>query len=84
MTRYTVVWSKGAQDESMEIWMAAQDRRDVTAAIDAMDRQLAVDASLQGIEIREGLRALVVPPIKVLFSVREADRIVEIAKVRRA
>jgi hypothetical protein len=60
------------------------DRADVTAAVDLIDRQLAEDAPIQGAELSEGLRALVAPPLKVIFSVREGDRIVEVLRVRRA
>jgi plasmid stabilization system protein ParE len=83
MTRYTVVWAAAAQGELTEIWINARDRNEVTAAVRALDHQLAGDAPLQGADVSEGLRALVVPPLKVLFAVREADRIVEVLLVRR-
>jgi len=82
MTRYTVVWPQGAQDELAELWLASSDRRAVTAAIDWLDRELGEDAPGKGIELREGLRALLVPPLRVLFVVREADRVVEVLRVR--
>ena len=83
MTRYTVVWAEADQGELTEIWLNSRDRNEVTAAVRALDHQLASDAPLQGADVSEGLRALVVPPLKVLFAVREADRIVEVLLVRR-
>ncbi len=83
MTRYTVVWPQGAQDELAEMWLSSADRTAVTAAVDWLDRELAEDAPSKGIELREGLRALFVPPLRVLFAVREADRVVEVLRIRR-
>ena len=83
MIRYTVVWLKGAQDELTEIWIDASDRNVVAIAADAIDLQLAEDANAKGIEISEGLRAFFAPPLRVLFAVREADRVVEVLRVRR-
>ena len=71
MTRYTVVWPEDIEDEVAELWLDATDRNKVTAAVDAIDKQLAFDAPQQGDELSEGLRALLVPPVKVLFSVNE-------------
>lgn len=83
MIRYTVVWPSGSEDELAQIWIHAQDRLAVTAAADAIDQQLSVDALTKGIELSEGLRALFAPPLRVLFAVREDDRIVEVLRVRR-
>jgi len=82
MTRYTVVWPQGVQDELVELWLASADRRAVTAAVDWLDRELAEDAPSKGIELREGLRAIFLPPLRVLFAVREPDRVVEVLRVR--
>lgn len=67
MTRYTVAWPEATQDELIDLWLPAPDRNEVTAAVHAIDQQLAEDAPLQGAELSEGLRALLVPPLKVLF-----------------
>jgi hypothetical protein len=83
MTRYTVVWPESLEDELAEVWLESTDRNEVTSAVASIDKQLAVDATEQGDELSEGLRALLVPPLKVLFTVRESDRIVEVVRVRR-
>lgn len=79
---YTVVWTKSAQSELAELWLNSSDRAAVTAAANVIDQTLRVDASAMGIAISEGLRALFAPPIRVLFAVRDADRIVEVLGVR--
>ncbi len=81
MTRYTVVWLESARDELTALWMNQPLRRSVTQASDEIDRELADDASTKGRELRDGYRFLLVFPIKVLFRVRENDRIVEVLKV---
>lgn len=83
MTRYTVTWVEEAQDELARIWMETSDPKEVTLAANAIDRELALDPSRKGLPISEGLRALSIPPLCVLFSVRELDRLVEVARVRR-
>lgn len=81
MTRYTVIWVQSAQNELAELWMNAHDRRAVSAAADAIDQILALDATEQGVDLAEGLRALFVPPLKVIFSRRGEDRMVEVLRV---
>lgn len=83
MTRYTVVWVQSAEDELMEIWLAAADKQQVSSAADALDQTLALDAAKKGIEIAEGLRAAFLSPLKLLFTVRDEDRIVEVLRVLR-
>ncbi|MEX0712682.1 MAG: type II toxin-antitoxin system RelE/ParE family toxin [Pirellulales bacterium] len=82
MTRYSVVWPKSAQHELADLWLSAQDRGAVTAAADEIDRQLAEDAPDKGVELSEGMRAFFAPPLRVLFAVRNEDRVVEVLRVR--
>jgi mRNA-degrading endonuclease RelE of RelBE toxin-antitoxin system len=83
MTRYTVVWPKGARDELAELWLNAPHRDAVTAAANIIDFELSQDAATKGIEVAEGLRALFVLPLRVLFTVDDGNRLVEVARVRR-
>ena len=83
MTRYTVVWVQSVEDELVEIWLASEDRNEITAATNSIDHELRNDADLKGDEVSEGLRALNAPPIRVVFTVRADDRVVEIVSVRR-
>ena len=82
MTRYTVVWVEQAQYDLADAWLNAPDRARVTAAAFAVDQELSADAGTKGIEQSEGLRALVNSPLRVLFSVRDDDRVVEVLRVR--
>jgi hypothetical protein len=83
MTRYTVVWVESALNELADIWLAAHDRAIVTAATVQIDRELSEDANNKGVEVREGLRAFFSPPLRILFNVRDADRIAEVLRVKR-
>jgi hypothetical protein len=82
MSRYTVTWLKGTENRLIEIWMRTADKQAVTTAANAIDARLAKDPANQGSEVGEGLRSLYVPPLHVLFSVREPDRLVEVVSVR--
>ena len=82
MTRYTVIWVEDASDELAEIWMAALDRNAIAAAANVIDAELAEDAELKGGPLREGLRVVAHPPLRVLYSVNLDDRIVEVAWVQ--
>ncbi len=82
MIRYTVVWLKESQDELAEIWMAARTRDAVTAAAHLIDQQLSEDAASKGVELSEGLRAFFAPPLRIIFTARADDRIVEVLRVK--
>jgi hypothetical protein len=41
-----------------------------------------VNPTTKGVELSEGLRALSQPPLRVLFSVNDLDRLVEVLRVR--
>ena len=81
MTRYTVVWVQSAEDELVEVWLAAEDRNAVTRATHVIDQELGSDASSKGEEISEGLRSLNVPPLRAIFTVSTKDRLAEVVRV---
>jgi plasmid stabilization system protein ParE len=82
MTRFTVVWSQPTQNRLAGIWVGAADRNAVTAAANAIDVELASDPASKGTTVHEGLRALHIPPLHVMFSVDEADRLVRVVSVQ--
>jgi hypothetical protein len=82
MNRYTVTWLREVECDLALLWVGALDRGAVTAAADAIDAELAVDPERKGDAVSEGLRSLSVPPLYELFTVREADRVVEVVRVR--
>lgn len=84
MTRYTVVWHNDARDQLAELWVNASDRQSVTLAANAIDRHLANAAESKGIGVEGDLRQVVIPPLRLLFSVSEADRMVKILDVASA
>ena len=81
MTRYTVVWVQSVEDELVDLWLASNDRNQVTAATHAIDKELGTDAELKGNDLAEGLRAINVPPLRVIFTVSRDDRRVEVVRV---
>ena len=46
------------------------------------DRHLADAPLTKGVELREGLRAFFAPPLRVLYSVRDDDRVAEVLRVK--
>lgn len=83
MTRYTVVWARDAVNDVADLWLVAGDRDEIALASHRIQQDLAADATAKGVEVSEGLRALNVPPLRILFSVREDDRVVEVLCVKR-
>jgi hypothetical protein len=82
MTKYTVTWHDRAQDQLARLWTDLPDRVGITRAADAIDAELKYDPDRQGTPEPDGLRSLYIPPLQVLFAVRELDRIVEVLVVR--
>jgi len=81
---YTVLWRQTATDQLAEIWIAASDRADIGASVEAIDSLLSTDPlSDLTRELAEGLRTATVLPLRVIYEVQAADRIVDVATVRR-
>jgi mRNA-degrading endonuclease RelE of RelBE toxin-antitoxin system len=81
MIKYTVTWRESAQQDLARIWLDSSDRRQITTATNEIDRTLGRDALEKGMILSQFSRELIVEPIKVLFTVNDDDRIVEIFKV---
>jgi hypothetical protein len=81
MSRYTVASLPEAEDDLASIWMAAEDRHQVTAAADAADRLLAENPMRDSVFLSEQLRRRDVPPLRFYFEIREDDRVVIITNV---
>jgi hypothetical protein len=82
MNRYTVTWLKEVEGDLARLWIGAPDRHSVSAAADAIDADLAREAERKGTPVSEGLQSLYVSPLYVLFTVREADCLVEVVSIR--
>ncbi len=72
---YEVIWGPLAEGQLAAVWLAATNRRAVTAAAAEVDRGLARDPLRAG-EARESSvrRVVVVPPLGVAFEVIEDDK----------
>ena len=81
--KYTVVWVPSAQQRLAAIWLAATDRRAVTAAADRIDKWLAVDPATRGTAVYGTTRELTVPPLGVEFEIMDDDRMVNVLSVWR-
>lgn len=81
MSGYTVVWEQDAVDELAELWMKAPDRTAIAKATAEIDASLLERPERKGQAVAEGLRKLVCRPLTAFYSVRPADRTVEIAMV---
>jgi hypothetical protein len=81
--RYTVAWSPDAERDLAEIWLAAGDRAEVTAAGDKIDAALRADAHLQGESRHVAIRILFMPLLAIDFEVSVEDRIARLLTVWR-
>lgn len=82
MMRFTVTWHREAEEELAKIWVQASGRNEISAAVQAIDVALSSDAGEKGESLAEGLRSFNAPPLRVLFVIRHADRIVQVELVR--
>jgi hypothetical protein len=81
--KYTVRWSRTAEDELTLIWMQAADRAVVTAAAEAIDRRLAASPETEGESREDGLRILFDAPLAATYEVDSRTREVRVAHVWR-
>ncbi len=81
--RFAVVWMEMALDELAQIWIDADDKRDVTQAGNRIDLELAIDPDAKGEPDQVGVRVLSVPPLEVAFVVLRDDRLVRVTYVKR-
>jgi len=81
--KFTVSWFPSAEKRLAELWLAAPDKPEVSAASDEIDRLLAISPLDMG-ELRTAkIRYLLVPPLAVYYEVRLLDRLVIVRNVWR-
>ena len=78
--RYTVVYDPSAEDQLMDIWMQAPNRRAVRNASDDIDRRLKRSPDNVGYSVGS-YRRLTIYPLAVEFVVSPLDRMVRVLKV---
>ena len=83
MKFFTVTWDDDAHDELARLWTKnPRIRQEITNASDEIDRLLAIDPLSLGEASSPRTREFVVPPLKVLYFVSEADRIARVLYVK--
>jgi hypothetical protein len=80
---YTVVWINSALGELADLWNNTADRAEVTDAANRIDTILRSNPHAHSESREANLRILFVPPLAVLFDIREADRVVKVRAVWR-
>ncbi len=78
---YRVDWTDEALDHLAAAWAQAPDRQAVTDAQSTIDKLLARNPLGQGAVRSEGLYVIEVRPLRTLFEVSDADRIVTVVSV---
>ena len=78
---FTVAWDTNAISMLAAIWTAAINQTAVTAAADAIDRRLAANPFIHGNPVCEGLYAIEVSPLRVLFEANTVARSVIVVSV---
>jgi hypothetical protein len=81
MTPYTVDWDSTAEDQLADIWLRSPDPGAITAAQAAIDRLLASNPLGHGVDVREGLRKITVPPLTVFYEVHAPQPVVQVSAV---
>jgi hypothetical protein len=81
MSAYTVFWKQEAFDALAELWLEVEDRNRLTDAANQVDRLLSRDPANAGVPLHEGLFSLNIPPLRVIFEIRDSDNSVEVQRV---
>jgi plasmid stabilization system protein ParE len=87
MTQYTVVWLRDARRELEELWVEARGKNDadrmalITRSAYRTDRELAHDPTTKATHLSEGLWRFDAAPLRIYFTVRSDDRVVEISNI---
>jgi len=64
MTSCRVIWDPAAEADLATAWIEADDQRAVTEAAGQVEAMLARDPSVRGTELHEGLRVIVIGPLR--------------------
>lgn len=76
-----VEWNDQAERELAHVWLYTPDRKAVTQAQAMIDALLSADPYNNSLLISEGLRRIIVLPLKVFFQIRDEDGVVEVSDV---
>ena len=68
--RYTVIWTKDAEDELASAWLNSMDRNAVTKAVDQLERDLILSPLTVGESRRSTVeRVAFLSPVGICFSI---------------
>lgn len=79
--RYTVVWTRIAEEDLALLWTSARNRSAITEAANRIDRMLAQNPNNCGESREQGRRIVLVAPLAVTFRVSDDDRMVRVLRV---
>lgn len=60
------------------LWNKSNDQRELTAASDHIDSELAADAHFKGVDVGDGLKCLSYSVLEAYFTVKPDDRMVNV------
>jgi plasmid stabilization system protein ParE len=75
---YTVVWSTAAESDLARIWLEATNRDRIAAAANSINQRLKNNPEEVGESREDGRRICFELPLRVVFRVHPADRIVRV------
>jgi hypothetical protein len=78
---FLVRWKQSALDRLAELWLEADNRSAISAAIEEIDRTLASAPASAGESRSDTTRVFFVSPVGVFFDVNEVDQIVSVLRV---
>jgi len=81
MIRFTVVWHPATEEQLTDIWLSSPDRQEVNRAVEVIDRELRINPQEKGAFGDEHSFLLSVPPLNVLYTVSDDDRIAKVMDV---
>jgi hypothetical protein len=79
---YSVDWTPAARSQLAGIWVQhVSHRQAITAAQARIDRLLAADPVRNGNLLSEGLYTITVPPLRAVYEISDANRLVTVVSV---
>ncbi len=78
--KYTVILTPQAEAELTELWLAANNRSDLSSSADAIDRLLKNEPDRIGTLLFDTVRRFQLAPLVVDFEIIEDDRLVNVLR----
>ncbi len=78
---FHVVWAPIAEDRLAELWLASDDRQQITEAANRIDELLAASPTGVGESRAGALRVMIESPLTVYYTVDEDGRLVTVKSI---